>query len=275
MQRIIRFRNHSIFLILGGVFVGIVLFCALISIIYLPDDPMATNSMTKLAAPSADHLFGCDHEGRDVLSRVILGSRPTVIISLLGILIALLLGMLLGSAAGYFGGAPDHFLMLISDSIMAFPGILLALVFVAVIGKGLPGLIFGLGIVFAPSYARIFRTSIRQLKDREYILLARLIGVKPPRILFVHLFPGLVPQLAPAIVVGIANMAMAEAGLSYLGQGVQIPQPSLGNMLMEGQSYLVYAPWIIIFPSIYLLFYVLGMYFLSEGVRMKFKTGGV
>jgi len=275
MPRIIRYHSHSVFFILGGLFVGIVILAALISLFYLPDDPYTTNSATKLVAPSSSHIFGCDHEGRDILSRAMAGARPTIIISLLGVTLALGLGMVIGSAAGHFGGLIDSALMLISDSIMAFPGILLALVFIAVIGKGLPGIILGLGIVFAPSYARIFRTGIRQLKEREYILLARLIGVKTPRLLWVHLFPGLIPQLAPAVVVGIANMALAEAGLSYLGQGVQIPDPSLGNMLMEGQSFVTTAPWTIIFPSLFLIFYVIGLYFFSEGIRIRFRSGGV
>lgn len=275
MIQTIRLQSHSAFLILGGIFVGIVLLMAILSFFYMPYDPISTDSATKLTAPDSSHIFGCDHEGRDMFSRVMLGTRPTVIISLVGVAIALLLGMIIGSLAGHIGGFPDNALMLLSDSIMAFPGILLALVFVAVIGKGLPSIILGFGIVFAPSYARIFRSGIRQLKNREYILQARLIGVKTPRLLFVHLFPGLMPQLAPALVVGVANMALAEASLSYLGQGVQVPDPSLGNLLMEGQSYITTAPWMVIFPSFFLILYVLGLYFLSEGIRLKYGTGGM
>lgn len=275
MPKIIRYHPHSLFLIVGATFVGIVLFLAILSFFFLPGNPFATDSATKLAPPDPSHLFGCDHEGRDVLSRVMLGIRPTVMISLLGIAIAFILGMIIGSLAGHFGGILDNILMLLTDSIMAFPGILLALVFVAVIGKEMTSIILGFGIVFAPSYARIFRTGIRQLKDREYILQAKLLGVKTPRLLFVHLFPGLVHQLAPAVVVGIANMALAEAGLSYLGQGVQVPDPSLGNLLKDGQSYITSAPWMVIFPSLFLILYVLGLYFLSEGIRMKYKAGGV
>ncbi|NLW88987.1 MAG: ABC transporter permease [Clostridiaceae bacterium] len=274
MRNIIRYHRHSPYLIVGSFFVGIVLFAVLISFFYLPHDPYATGIATKLIAPEFEHPFGCDHEGRDVLSRVILGTRPTVLISLSGILIALVLGLIIGSIAGRVGGLIDNLLMLLSDSIMAFPGILLALVFVAVIGRGMLSIILGLGIVFAPSYARIVRSGIRQLNNREYILLARLIGVKTPRLLVVHLFPGLLPQLLPALVVGIANMALAEAALSYLGQGVQIPLPSLGNMLMEGQSYITSAPWTVIFPSLFLVMYVLGLYFISEGIRIKYGSGG-
>ncbi len=275
MSKIIRYRPHSLFLIVGAAFVGIVLFIAILSFFFLPGDAYATSSATQLARPGPAHIFGCDHEGRDLLSRVMLGIRPTVLISLAGIAIAFTLGMIIGSLAGHFGGFFDNALMLLADSIMAFPGLLLALVFVAVIGKGIPSIILGFGIVFAPSYARIFRTGIRQLKDREYILQAQIIGVKTPRLLFIHLFPGLIHQLAPAVVVGIANMALAEAGLSYLGQGVQVPDPSLGNLLKDGQSYVTSAPWMVIFPSLFLVLYVLGLYFLSEGIRIKYKAGGV
>lgn len=262
------------YLFTGFFFAGIILFVMFYSFFLLPYNPTTIDASAKLSAPSSTHLFGTDDLGRDVLSRTFQGSQLTILVSVMGIAIALVLGMIMGSVAGYLGGITDNIVMLLSDSIMAFPGILLALVFVAVQGPGVFNIIFALGIVFAPSYARIFRTGIRQLKNREYILQATLIGVKPPRLLFVHLFPSLLPQLSPAVVVGMANMALAEAGMSYLGLGVQPPFASWGKMLKDAHSYITYAPWTIVFPSVFLIIYVLGLYFLSEGISLRYGAGG-
>lgn len=274
MAKEIRYPTYKKYLFFGYICAGIILFVMLYSFFFLPYSPTAVNASEKLSAPSASHWFGTDDLGRDVLSRTFRGSQLTVLVSVLGIAIALLLGMIMGSVAGYVGGIIDNVVMLLSDSIMAFPGILLALVFVAIQGPGVFNIIFALGIVFAPSYARVIRTGIRQLKNREYILQASLIGVKPYRLLFVHLFPGLLPQLSPAVVVGMANMALAEAGMSYLGLGVQPPFTSWGKMLKDAHSFITYAPWTIIFPSVFLIIYVLGLYFLSEGISLRYGSGG-
>lgn len=274
MSKEIRFPTYKKYLFFGFLCAGIILFVMLYSFFFLPYSPQAIDASAKLSAPSSAHWFGTDDLGRDVLSRTFQGSQLTILVSVMGIAIALLLGMIMGSVAGYVGGITDNIVMLLSDSIMAFPGILLALVFVAVQGPGVFNIIFALGIVFAPSYARVFRTGIRQLKSREYILQAKLIGVKTPRLLFVHLFPSLLPQLSPAIVVGMANMALAEAGMSYLGLGVQPPYASWGKMLKDAHSYITYAPWAILFPSVFLIIYVLGLYFLSEGIGLRYGAGG-
>lgn len=273
MIRITPVPAYKLYLTIGGIFSSFVVMAILLSFIYMPYDTQATVYASKFAPPSAEHLFGCDHFGRDVFSRTLEGARLTVLVSVFGVLIALTLGGLFGSIAGYFGGWVDNVVMLLSDSVMAFPGVLLALVFVAVYGSGVYNIIWALGIVFFPSYARVFRTGIRQLKDREFILQASIIGVRPIRLVLIHIFPNLMPQLIPAVVIGLANMALSEASMSYLGLGIQPPYASWGKMLKDAQSYILEAPWTIIFPSLSLLFYILGLYFLSEGISIRFGLG--
>jgi peptide/nickel transport system permease protein len=270
-------RNSSsgkLAMFLGCAFIGIILVFLISSMIHMPYGPSEMNSAAKYAAPSWSHWFGCDNFGRDILSRVMKGTQTTVLISLSAICIAMILGGLLGSAAGFLPGLSDMLLMQVSDAVMAFPGILLALVFVAVFSPGIITIVLALGIVFAPGYARVIRSGIRQMKEREYILSARILGVKTPRILFVHMLPGLSVQLIPAIVIGIANAALAEAGMSYLGLGIQPPDASWGKMLADYQSDLFIAPWEVIFPSLFMIIFVLGLYFLSEALRIRLDKGG-
>lgn len=270
----IEIKQYQLYLIIGGILSATIILALLMSVLYMPHDPQTTDNTAKLIAPSSTHWFGGDHLGRDVFSRAVQGAQMTILASVFGIAIALFLGAIMGSIAGYFGGFLDSVVMLLSDSIMAFPGILLALVFVAVFGPGIFNIILALGIVFAPSYARIFRTGIRQLRSRDYIVQASLLGVKTPRLILIHIFPNLLPQLSPAIVVGMANMALAEAGMSYLGLGIQPPFASWGKMLRDAQSYIFQAPWTILFPSLFLIVYVLGLYFLSEGLTMRYGSRG-
>jgi len=266
--------SGRIALFVGSLFIGIILVFLFLSIVHTPYSPEEMNSAAKYASPSWAHWFGCDNFGRDILSRIMKGTQTTILISLSAISIALLLGGLLGSAAGFLPGLSDMMLMQVSDAVMAFPGILLALVFVAVYHPGPSTIILALGIVFAPGYARVIRSGIRQMKEREYILQAQILGVRTPRLLFVHMLPGLIPQLIPAVVIGIANAALAEAGMSYLGLGIQPPNASWGKMLADYQSDLFIAPWTVIWPSMFLILFVLGLYFLSEALRIRLDKGG-
>lgn len=261
-------------LIIGILFIGIIFAFLILSMIHTPYGPDEMDSAAKYAAPSAAHWFGCDNFGRDILSRIMKGTQTTVLISLTANCIAIFLGGIIGSAAGFLPGLSDMMLMQVSDAVMAFPGILLALVFVAVYQPGPGTIVLALGIVFAPSYARVIRSGIRQMKEREYILQAQILGVHPPRLLFVHILPGLIPQLIPAVVIGIANAALAEAGMSYLGLGIQPPNASWGKMLSDYQSDLFIAPWTVLWPSLFLIFFVLGLYFLSEALRIRLDKGG-
>jgi len=266
--------SGRIALFVGSLFIGIILVFLFLSIVHTPYSPEEMNSAAKYAAPSWTHWFGCDNFGRDILSRIMKGTQTTILISLSAIFIAIILGGLLGSAAGFLPGLSDMMLMQVSDAVMAFPGILLALVFVAVYHPGPSTIVLALGIVFAPGYARVIRSGIRRMKEHEYILQAQILGVRTPRLLFVHMLPGLIPHLIPAVVIGIANAALAEAGMSYLGLGIQPPNASWGKMLADYQSDLFIAPWTVIWPSMFLILFVLGLYFLSEALRIRLDKGG-
>ena len=244
-----RSPEASAFYTVGLILLGIVVISFIVSLFWTPYEPDATSAASKLMAPCLEHPFGTDNLGRDVLSRVMSASKYTIFISAAGVAIALILGM-------------------------CFPGILLALVAVAVFGPSVTNVIWALGLVFAPTFARVCRVGTMEIKELDYITHARVMGVKPARIMTFHIFPNLVGQLLPATVIGLANMTLFESGMSYLGLGVQPPEASYGKMLSEAQAYVRVAPWLVIFPALMLIFYILGLYFVSEGLRVSLSKGG-
>lgn len=269
-----RSPESSAFYIAGFILLGIVVVAFVISLFWTPYAPDATDAASKFLAPCAEHPFGTDNFGRDVLSRIMSASKYTIFISVSGVAIALILGTVSGIPAGYYGGMTDKGIMLIGNSIMCFPGILLALVAVAVFGASVTNVIWALGLVFAPTFARVCRLGTMEIKELDYITHARIMGVKPVRIMAFHIFPNLVTQLLPATVIGLANMTLFESGMSYLGLGVQPPDASFGKMLSDAKAYVLTAPWLIIFPAMMLIFYILGLYFISEGLRVSLSKGG-
>ena len=269
-----RSPEASAFYTAGLILLGIVVIAFVISLFWTPYAPDATDAASKFLAPSPAHPFGTDNFGRDVLSRVMSASKYTIFISASGIAIALILGIIAGIPAGYYGGFTDRIIMLLGNSIMCFPGILLALVAVAVFGPSVTNVIWALGLVFAPTFARVCRVGTMEIKELDYITHARVMGVKPARIMTLHIFPNLVGQLLPATVIGLANMTLFESGMSYLGLGVQPPDASFGKMLSDAQAYIRVAPWLIVFPALMLVFYILGLYFISEGLRVQLSKGG-
>ena len=264
----------SVFYIAGLVLLGIVAAAFLVSLFWTPYAPDATDAASKFLAPCAEHPFGTDNFGRDVLSRIMAASKYTIFISVSGVAIALILGTAAGIPAGYYGGLADRGIMLLGNSIMCFPGILLALVAVAVFGASVTNVIWALGLVFAPTFARVCRVGTMEIKELDYITHARIMGVKPLRIMSFHIFPNLVTQLLPATVIGLANMTLFESGMSYLGLGVQPPDASFGKMLADSKAYVLSAPWLTVFPALMLVFYILGLYFISEGLRVSLSKGG-
>ena len=262
------------FYTVGLILLSVVLLSFIVSLFWTPYDPYATDAASKLLAPSSAHPFGTDNFGRDVLSRVMSASKFTVFISVAGVAIALVLGTVTGLPADDFGGFADKSIMLVNNSIMCFPGILLALVAVAVFGPSMFNVVWALGLVFAPTFARVYRAGTLEIKGYDYITHARVMGIHPVRIMLLHILPNLVPQLLPATVIGLANMTLFESGMSYLGLGVQPPDASFGKMLAESQAYIRVAPWLVIFPSMMLVFYILGLYFVSEGMRVSLTKGG-
>ncbi len=252
-------------MIVGGILAAAVTVFMLVGLFYTPYDPEAMDLSMKFAPASLAHPFGCDQFGRDVLSRALQGSGVTFLVAAGTLCIGGGLGTLLGLFTGYFGGWPDEMIMRFNDLIVAFPSILLALIFISLLGPGKYNVILALGIVFIPSFARIVRSQVIVHKDMDYVKSARLMGVGHLRILFVHILPNIRRTLFSALAIGFNNAALSEAGMSYLGIGVQPPDASIGRMMSETQAYMFTAPWSVLFPGLAMILMVLGFGLLSDG----------
>ena len=258
-------KNYN--LILGCILTGLVVVFVLVGLVYTPYDPEAMDSSLRLTGVSLAHPMGCDNFGRDILSRVIKGSGTTLFVALGTVAIGTVAGTLIGALTGYFGGIADEILMRIIDALFAFPSILLALVFVSLFGSGKYNVMLALGIAFIPSFARIVRSEFIRCKNMDYVKLARLAGAGHLRVMFVHILPNTLSVLVSAVMIGFNNAVLAEAGMSYLGIGVQPPDASLGRMLSEAQTYLFSAPGCALFPGIVIIIMVLGFSLLGEGLK--------
>ena len=255
--------------ITGAVITGIILAAAVMSFFYLPCDPNAMDSTLKFAGVSARHIMGCDNFGRDVFSRVLLGSRNTLTVAVGTVGIGCGAGVIIGALTGYYGGIVDQVLMRINDALFAFPSILLALVFVSLFGSGKYRIILALGIAFIPSFTRMVRSQFIKCKYMDYVSSARLQGAGDLRIMFFHILPNIKSVLLPSVLIGFNNAVLAEAGMSYLGIGVQPPDASLGRMLSEAQAYIAVAPAYALFPGLVIILMVLGFGIMGEGVKIK------
>ncbi len=260
-------KKHSLNLIIGLIITCIMLFLIILGFFYTPYDPTKMDSSAKFAAPSIKHLMGCDNFGRDIFSRVLKGMGNTFVIALATVVIGVVSGVLIGAVTGYFGGWLDEVVMRINDVVFAFPSILLALVFISLFGTGKYNVVLALGIAFIPSFARIVRGEFIKYREMDYVKSARLAGVSHLRIIFVHILPNTMTVLLSSIMIGFNNAVLAEAGMSYLGIGVQPPDASLGSMLSEAQGYLFSAPGYAVFTGLMIILLVLGFSLLADGLK--------
>ena len=244
---------------IGLVISGIMLLMILVGLFYTPYNPEAMDSTLKNAGISLAHPFGCDNFGRDILSRIMVGSRTTVIVGLATVVIGTFFGIIIGAFTGYFGGLADEILMRIMDALLAFPSILLALVIIGLFNPSTWNLIMALGIAFIPSFARIVRSEFLKCKNMDYVTAAKLNGAGDLRVMFVHILPKTIKVLSSSILIGFNNAVLAEAGMSFLGIGVMPPDPSLGRMMSEAQSYIFSNPGFAIFPGVVLILIILGI----------------
>ncbi|MGA1867501.1 MAG: nickel transporter permease [bacterium] len=251
----------------GFIIILIIIFTAIFAPHLAPHDPYEQNLLEGLSTPSAQHPLGQDKLGRDVLSRIIYGSRISVMVGFFTVTISLLIGTLIGSVAGYFGGFVDEVFMRIVDILLAFPGILLAIALMTVLGPSLNNVILALCIVGWVGYARLARGQILSLREREYIIAARAAGLGTSRIILHHIIPNIISPLIVQATFGIAGAIIAEAGLSFLGIGTQPPMPSWGAMLNDGRQFLLTAPHLTTYPGIAIMLTVLGLNFLGDGIR--------
>lgn len=257
-------RNYNLIL-------GLALTCAMVGLIVMgwlwtPFDPNAMDPACRLQSPSLTHLLGTDNFGRDIFSRVLQGAGATFLIGVAVVLIGGICGVLIGGFCGYYGGWLDDMLMRSADIITAFPSILLALVIISLIGAGKYRIILALGVLFIPSFSRLVRGEVARCKSQEYVANARLMGAKDLRVLFVHILPNTFPVLLSSLAIGFNNAVLAEASMSYLGIGVQPPDPSLGRMLSEAQTYFFSAPWYALSAGCAIVLLILGVGLIADGL---------
>lgn len=231
-----------------------------------PDDPNAI-SRDRRAAPTTSHLFGTDELGRDVFSRVIYGARISMRVGLIAVGIALVAGSLLGLIAAYYGGWVDGVIMRIMDVMLAFPGILLAIAIIAVLGPSLSNVMIAIGIEAIPIYTRTARASTLSVKELEYVIGAEALGCSGPRVVLRHILPNIVAPLIVLATVGVAGSILTAAGLSYLGLGAQPPTAEWGAMLSSSRSYLRDSWWMATFPGMAIVLVVLSLNLFGDGLR--------
>ncbi|MEA2901088.1 MAG: peptide/nickel transport system permease protein [Actinomycetota bacterium] len=253
--------------VVGLAMVAIVFLTALTAPVITPHDPQVQDLSNTLDGPSSAHWLGTDENGRDQLSRIIYGSRIAVVVGLSAILLALVIGVVLGSLSGYLGGAWDAVIMRIADIFFAFPLIIGAIVIVLVVGRGLTPVVLALGIFSWATVARLLRSSILSVRESEYVEAARSLGAGKWRIVTRHVLPN---SMAPVLVfamVSVATAIVAEASLSYLGVGLPPDVPDWGNMISAGQKFFGYKDFLWFFPSMAVVFTVLGFVFVGDGLR--------
>jgi peptide/nickel transport system permease protein len=251
----------------GAAVLALVVLMALFAPLIAPYDPLKQDLANARAAPSAEHLLGTDDLGRDVLARVIYGSRVSLIAGLASVAAAVVAGSLLGLAAGFAGGWLDGLVMRVVDAILSFPGLVLALALGAVMGVGLTGVVIALGVVYTPTFARLMRGQVLTIREREFVQAARVIGAPNVRIVLQHVLPNVSTPIVIQASLSIAFAILAEASLSFLGLGVPPPEPSWGGMINQGRGYLQQAPWIVFGPGAALFVTVLGLNFVGDAIR--------
>jgi peptide/nickel transport system permease protein len=240
---------------------------ALFAPVVAPYDPLGQNLDQDLIPRSSEHWLGTDKLGRDILSRIIYGGRISLLVGITTVALSLAIGIVIGSLSGYFGGWIDQMLMRLVDILMAFPGILLAIAFTAVLGPGLDHVILALCLIGWTSYARLVRGEILSLRERDFIQAARSLGCRPKRIILRHLLPNLLPPLLIQSTFGLAAAIVAEGSLSFLGLGVEPPTPSWGAMLNDGRQFLLVAPHLTTYPGLGLMITVLALNLIGDALQ--------
>lgn len=263
-------RRTNFNLLAGSSLVGVVLILALISFVWTPFDPVQINSSAKLQAPSLEHLLGTDNLGRDLLSRILVGARITLLVGIVSVGIAVLIGTPLGIWAGMKRGAVEEITMRGADILLAFPALLLAIMFAAIYGASTISAMAAIGLASVPGFARVARAGTLQVMNSEYVLAARAASQKPIRIARRHVLPNIAGILIIQCSVTFALAVLAEAALSFLGLGTPPPVPSWGRMLQESQQYWGTFPLMALWPGIAIAVAVMGFNLLGDGLRDTF-----
>lgn len=259
--------------IIGAAMIALMVLIMVVGFFYMPYDPNAMDTEHSLEFFSGEHMLGTDQFGRDILSRIMEGTRVSFLVGALTVAFGLVVGGMVGALAGYYGGKIDEVIMKLIDTQMAFPGILLALMLIAVFGNSLQNLILALGVMSIPRFARITRSGFIKYRDAEFIKAARSRGAGDGRIIFRHILPNIVPELIVTSSLGFAGAVMSEAGLSYLGLGIQPPTPSFGKMLSEAQGEILQAGWYVLVPAAAITLLVMGFNLIGDALQEVTQHG--
>ncbi len=271
-ESILRLRKNKIALS-GLIIIAIFTFMAIFSPVIAPHDPLAQSLYDKLKPPvwaekgQWKYPLGTDDFGRDLLSRIIYGSRISMMVGVVAVAISLFFGTLAGAIAGFYGGKIDNIIMRLMDLLLAFPAILLAIVIVAFLGPNLRNAMIAIGVVSIPRYARIVRGSVLEEYSKDYVQAARALGASDARLIFIHILPNCLAPLIVQTTLGFASAILEAAALSFLGLGAQPPTPEWGAMLANGRALILRAWWAVTFPGVMILLAVLGFNLLGDGLR--------
>lgn len=263
-----RRMRYSITARIGMVITSIIILTGLLAPIVSPYNPKIDSNLENARQPpSAQHIFGTDRLGRDIFTRIIHGASLSLQVGLVAVATAGIAGTILGLVSGYFGGAADMIIMRIMDIMMAFPSMLLAIAIVAVRGNGLMNTIIAISIVGIPGYARLVRSMVLTLRERDFILASRMTGVRTPVIIFRHILPNSLSPLIVTATMGIGGAILSAAALGFLGLGAQPPAPEWGAMISEGVPFLRQNPHMVFFPGMAIMMTVLGFNLVGDGLR--------
>jgi len=263
-----RAARYNVLATAGAAMVLVFLTCALFAPWIAPQNPSHIDLPSRLMSPSASHWFGTDELGRDILSRIIYGARISMLVGGCVVAASLTLGLIFGSIAGYYGGITDRMLnVVVMNAFMSFPGILLAIAFVAFLGPGIFNLIFALSLGGWVGYARLVRAQVLAVREREFVEAARALGASDLRIIVRHILPNIIQPVIVQAAIGMAGAILAEATMSFLGLGVPPPTASWGSMLNDARSHLFDSPHLVLFPAAAVMLAVLSFNFIGDGLR--------
>lgn len=254
--------------VLGGLLILVLVATALLAPLLAPHDPIKMKSTERLQSPSRNHPLGTDDFGRDILSRVIYGARVSMLLGLGAVTISTILAAVIGIVSGYYGGRTDAILQRCIDTLMAFPGFVVLLTIMAMLGQGLGSVILALGIGGIAGSARIIRSAVLAIRANQYLEVARATGCRDWRIITRHVLPNIAAPIMVVVTLGLGVAILAESSLSFLGFGVPPPTPSWGAMLSgSGRTYMIQAPWMAVFPGIAISLAVFGFNMLGDALR--------
>jgi len=261
-------------LIVASSVLALLAFSSLLAPLLSSTNPLELHLEQGLFPPSSEHLLGQDKLGRDLLSRILYGGRVSLGVGTAVLFISMTIGMVVGTVAGFFGGWVDSLFMRLTDIFLAFPGMLLAIAMAAVLGPSIWNVVIALSVLGWPGFARLIRGQILVVREEEYILAARALGIKPAKVILRHLLPNILSPIIVEATFTMASVIMAEASLSFLGLGVQPPFPSWGGMLNEARAFLLVGPHLVIVPGIVLMMTVVALNLLGDDLRDRLDVRG-